>query len=76
MQKEHMDSILTWAGSVCWLDIAFNYLHFEMTGLGSLPPTLDNDTKLALTRQLEYLTFSAVAFTLWTRYVRSSIISN
>ena len=76
MQKEHMDSILTWAGSICQLDFAFNCLRFKMTGLGLPLPTLDKDTKLVLTRQLEYLTFSAIAFTLWMRCVRSGVVSN
>ena len=74
MKKEYMDRILTWSGSVCLLDSAFNYLRFAMARLG-LPPQaegiLDNRTRLSITQCVEHLTFSAVAFTLWTRYIHS-----
>ena len=71
MEKENMDSILTWAQSVCPLRTAFNLLHYKMAGLGSPPPagSLDMKAMLSVTRHTEYLALSSVAFTLWTRYV-------
>ena len=74
MTKEYMDCMLTWTMSMCPLiDAMFNYLHFMMTGLGS-PPTEDTLNKVT-TQNIEHLTFCAVAFTLWTRYIHHSICS-
>lgn len=68
MKKEYMDSILAWSESECPLDIAFHYLHCVMTGLG-LPPAEGalKSVRTLITQCVKYLTFSAVAFTLWTR---------
>jgi len=68
MKKEYMDQMLTWSKSVCSLDKAFHYLRFKMAGLGPPPAegTLDKHT---ITKHLECLTFSTVAFTLWTRSI-------
>ena len=73
MKKEYMECMLTWSGSVCPLDGAFNYLCFAITGLGSPPAKgiLDNSTRLSITWHVEHLTFSAVAFMLWTRYINA-----
>jgi len=67
MKKEYMDCILTWSVSKYPLDAAFHYLRSAMAGSGS--PTLDNCTKSLILERVEYLTFSAVAFTVWTRSV-------
>ena len=53
------------------IDAAFNHLCFVMTGLGS-PPAEDTLDKVT-TQNIKHLTFCAVAFTLWTRYVHHSI---
>ena len=68
-----MDRMLTWTASTCQLGIAFNYLRFMMTGLGSAPAvgTLDKEAWLLITPNTEHLTFCAVAFTIWTRYVHA-----
>ena len=74
MTKEYMDCMLTWAASKYPLDHAFNYLRFVMTGLGS-PPAESAPGKKAwssISRDIEHITFCAVAFTLWTRYVHDS----
>ena len=73
MKKEYMDRMLTWTASTCQLGIAFNYLRFMMTGLGSAPAvgTLDKEAWLLITPNTEHLTFCAVAFTIWTRYVHA-----
>jgi len=53
------------------IDAAFNHLCFVMTGLGS-PPAEDTLDKVT-TQNIKHLTFCAVAFTLWTRYIHHSI---
>ena len=74
MKKEYMDSMLTWTASKCSLDTAFNYLRFLMTGLGSPPAegALDKETWKSIMRNVEHITFRAVAFTIWTRYIHES----
>jgi len=67
MKKEYMDRILTWSVSKYPLDAAFHYLRSAMAGSGS--PTLDNCMKSSISERVEYLTFSTVAFTVWTRSV-------
>jgi len=73
MKKEYMDCVLTWSGSVCPLDGAFNYLCFAIARLGSpaAKGILDNSTRLRITQHVEHLTFSAVVFMLWTRYINA-----
>ena len=74
MTKEYMDCMLTWAASKYLLNHAFNYLQFVMTGLGSPPAESTPGKKVwsSMTRDIEHLTFCAVAFMLWTRYVHNS----
>jgi len=68
MKKEYMDQMLTWSKSACSLDKAFHYLRSAMAGLG-LPPAEGTLDKHTVTKHLEHITFSVVAFTLWTRSV-------
>ncbi|KAL4081312.1 hypothetical protein V8B97DRAFT_2027566 [Scleroderma yunnanense] len=68
MKKKYMDQILTWSESLCLLNVPFQYIQLVMAGLESLPPeALNKVTKSVITQHIEQLTFSAAAFTLWTR---------
>ncbi|KAG6329830.1 hypothetical protein ID866_9259 [Astraeus odoratus] len=69
MKKEYMECMLTWSKSLCPLDIAFHRVLCIITDSAppSLSETLDMPTRTWITRHLEQLTFSATAWTLWTR---------
>ena len=78
MKKEYMDRMLTWTVSTYSIGIAFDYLRFVMTGLGSPPAvgTLDKEAWLSITPNIEHLTFCTVTFTIWTRYVHAVLFSS
>ena len=65
MSKEYMDNILTWSEALCPLIVPLNYICTVMAGL-QVPP-LGKETNLLLTRRIEMLAFSALAFMIWTR---------
>ena len=74
MSKEYMDNILTWSEASCPLNVPLNYIRTAMAGLQILP--LGKEANLLLTWRIEMLAFSALAFTIWTRYIISSWMLN
>ena len=74
MSKEYMDRILTWSEASCLLNVPLSYIRDAMAGLPV--PSLGKEAKWLLTRRIEMLAFSALAFMIWTRYIINSRLLN